>query len=586
MKKLFSLILSLVMLVSIFNCVPLIANASTIDTNETSAGSGYFEYKVLDNGTAEITDYTGKGGALIIPSTLHDYTVTSIGYQAFYNCTSLTSVTLPNSLVKIGKYAFRDCKQLKSITMQDGVTNIGDYAFYNCTSLTNFTIPNSVTSIGNYAFYNCMNLSGVTISDSVTSIGNYTFYNCVSLKSITIPNGVTSIGKYAFYSCKRTSSLTIPDTVTSIGDSAFYFCYSLKKIEIPSSVKSIGVSAFKDCTGLTSLSIPNSVTSIGDYAFINCRNLTNITLPDTDISIGNGAFTDTDHYNNFDNWENDILYIGSHLIKADTSIVDEPIIKDGIITIADNAFSHCDKLTSVTIPDGVRSIGKNAFYACKSVTRITMPDGVTNIDDGAFYYCESLTDITLPDSVTHIGEIAFLYTRCSKNMEKGLQYIGNHLIKANSSIAGERVIKDGIITIADEAFFNCDELVKITIPNSVKNIGKNVFSYCSSLTDIYYEGTEEQWSQICIYDGNDDLISANIHFNPSEDVSEYPIGDVNNDNVISVLDATEIQKYLAGITTLNEAQVLNGDVNNDGVLSVIDATTIQKYLAGLVNIGG
>ncbi len=169
----------------------------------TSFTDGGLEYTIGADGTVAIT---GLGDPsiteLTIPSSVtYDsvtYDVTSIGDYAFYNCTGLTSVTIP-----------------------EGVTSIGDVAFYNCTGLTSVTIPASVTSIGYSAFYNCTGLTSVTIPEGVTSIGNYAFYNCIGMTSVTIPSSVTAIGDYAFYNCTGLTSVMIPSSVTSIGGFAF-----------------------------------------------------------------------------------------------------------------------------------------------------------------------------------------------------------------------------------------------------------------------------------------------------------------------------------------------------------------------------
>mgnify|MGYP003292830698 CR=1 FL=1 len=172
------------------------------------------------------------------------------------------------------------------------VTRIGGYAFYGCSSLTNITIPNSVTSIGGDAFNGCSSLTNITIPNSVTSIEWYAFYGCSSLTNITIPNSVTSIGNFAFNSCSGLTSITIPNSVTSIGDGTFEGCSSLTNITIPNSVTSWGLGAFKGCSSLTNITIPNSVEEIVYYSFEDCSNLSTVILPSSIKSIWSGAFSD------------------------------------------------------------------------------------------------------------------------------------------------------------------------------------------------------------------------------------------------------------------------------------------------------
>ena len=194
--------------------------------NITSTDSSH-EVEVASN-------HTGIAGNLTIPSTVTyggtTYSVTSIGYVAFYECSSLTSVTIPNSVTSIGDFAFTECSSLVSVTIGNSVTSIGQYAFRLCSSLISVTIPNSVTSIGNFAFDECRSLTSVTIGNSITSIGFYTFAYCSSLTSVTIPNSVTSIGNRSFYNCRSLASVTIGNSVTSIADYAFAYCDSLNNI--------------------------------------------------------------------------------------------------------------------------------------------------------------------------------------------------------------------------------------------------------------------------------------------------------------------------------------------------------------------
>lgn len=205
-----------------------------------------------------------------------DSGVTSIGANAFYYHSILTSVTIPDSVTSIGKSSFGSCISLANITIPDSVTYIGENAFDGCNGLTSIIIPDSVTSIGKYTFCGCRKLTSVIIPNSVTSIDNDAFYYCDSLTSIAIPDSVTSIGHHAFDGCSSLTNVSIGNGVTSIGDSAFVYCTSLSSVTLPNSVTSIGDAAFKQCSSLTSITIPISVTSIGSYAFIYCDSLTDV----------------------------------------------------------------------------------------------------------------------------------------------------------------------------------------------------------------------------------------------------------------------------------------------------------------------
>ncbi len=209
-----------------------------------------------------------------------------IGSQAFYNCSGLSSVTIPNSVTSIGDYAFYYCSGLSSVTIPNSVTSIGYYAFYGCSGLTSVTIPNSVTEIGNAAFSGCSGLASIKVSSGNTVYDSRNDCNAIidtksntlvcGCKNTIIPNSVTSIGSSAFDGCKGLTSVTIPNSVTSIGSYAFYGCSGLTSVTIPNSVTSIGERAFYNCSGLTSVTIPNSVTEIGSYAFSDNESLYNI----------------------------------------------------------------------------------------------------------------------------------------------------------------------------------------------------------------------------------------------------------------------------------------------------------------------
>jgi hypothetical protein len=162
----------------------------------------------VSGSTAYVAYSPNASGGVVIASTFNGYPVTFIGMLAFTNCTSLTGVTIPNSVARIGEYAFSYCPSLTSVTIPNSVTNIAYQAFYRCTSLTSVTIPSSVTSIGNHGFSLCTSLTSVTIGNSVTNIGGDAFLLCSSLTSVAIPDSVTNIGRDAFTGCTSLTNFT------------------------------------------------------------------------------------------------------------------------------------------------------------------------------------------------------------------------------------------------------------------------------------------------------------------------------------------------------------------------------------------
>ena len=294
---------------------------------------------------------------------------------------------------------------------------------------------------------------------------------------------------------------TAIDSVTSIGRSAFHGCTGLTSVTIPGSLTSIGESAFYDCTGLTSVSIPSSVTSIGDLAFHGCTGLTEIQVDgnNADYTSRDGALFNKDVTEL-------ILYPVGNLRTAYT-------IPDSVISIGYGAFEHCTGLTSVTIPGGLTSIGESAFYNCTGLTSVSIPDSVASIGRSAFSNCTGLTNVTIPESVTSIDECTF--SGCT-----GLTSV---------------TIPDSVTIIGMEAFLGCTGLTSVSIPSSITSIGWCAFDGCSGLKDVYYMGGEEDWLAIYIYDYNNYLTNANIHYNsagpntpPTEEIPnglEYEVYD-------------------------------------------------------------
>ena len=458
--------------------------------------------KRLLKGNVELKEYTVRKGtrvicdsafwncssltSLTLPSSLQ-----SIGDRAFWNCSSLTSLTLPSSLQSIGDSAFWGCKSLSSLTLPSSLQSIGDSAFYGCNSLISLTLPSSLQSIGDSAFLGCTSLSSLTLPSSLQSIGDSAFYGCKSLTSLTLPSSLQSIGDWAFYGCKSLTSLTLPSSLQSIGDYAFYGCNSLISLALPSSLQSIGDYAFYDCNSLTSLTLPSSLQSIGDYAFYGCNSLISLALPSSLQSIGDYAFYDCNSLTSL-TLPSSLQSIGDYAFYGCNSLI-SLALPSSLQSIGDSAFWGCNSLTSLTLPYSLQSIGDYAFYDCNSLTSLTLPSSLQLIGNSAFWGCNSLTSLTLPSSLQSIGGGAFTGCTSLRSVicNQFYKVIGQMLLSSDGTqvIAywgenSEVTIPEGVQSIGDCAFWGCNSLTSLTLPSSLKLIGDSAFWGCSSLTSL------------------------------------------------------------------------------------------------------
>lgn len=533
MKKTISLILTMLMIVSSFSVMSLV---SAKETNVVSSGDAYSGTTgdctwTYDEDTETLT-ISGNGK-------MRDYTYNNDTPWKEYSDygDSISEIIIEDGVTSIGDYVFKECSNLTNITIPNSVKSIGEGALSGCGNLTNITIPDGVTSINKEAFEGCVNLRSITISDNVTSIGESAFYNTGYYNADkNWEDGVLYIGKYLICAYNSIENYTIKEGTKVISYGAFGYCSKLESVTIPNSVVTIEDNAFYDCENLTSISIPNSVTIIGDYAFDSCRDLNEITIGDNVVSIGYDAFVQTKYYENKDNLENGLLYIGKYLIVA-KEINQEYVIKDGtkliapeafrtvgygvidimipetVTTICKVAFAKCTKLTSITIPDSVTYLGDGVFSGCSSLTSIIIPKDVTYLGYSAFSGCSNLTKVTMPNRITSIFDYTF--NQCSKitklTIPNGVTSIGESAFYYCSGL-NKITIPSGVTSIGESAFSRCYGLRNITIPNCVKYIGFNAFSDCNNIENVYYQGTKRDWKNIKF--GYDNGISTfgNIHY--------------------------------------------------------------------------
>ena len=401
-----------------------------------------------------------------------DGSIKAIDWGAFYYCTGLTNVLIPDSVEIIQCRAFEKCHSLTSVTIGKYINYIYDYAFLDCTSLENIYIPEKTAFIDSTVFNGCSGLKNITVADDnavYRSSGN-----CIINKesktlvcgcnNSTIPDdgSVIAIDHCAFSRIAGITSVTIPDSIEKIGWHAFAECPDLTSVTIGSGVKEIVAEQFDYCDSLTSLTVDDgntvyhssgnciidtknkevaygcknsvipddgSVTTIGAYAFFNCTMLTDITIPEVITRLDYAVF-------------------------YGCSGLENVTLPKSLTVISSSSFQGCSALTDITIPDSVLYIGMHAFYGCTGLKNVVLGKSIEEIDSGAFYRCSGLTTITLPESVSYIG---------------------------------------------GEAFANCTGLTSISIPVSVTFIDEDAFIGCSSLMYVYYSGNENDGDEIMIF---------------------------------------------------------------------------------------
>lgn len=417
----------------------------------------FFEFTYLE----ESDSYSISGGEkelyilptkMFLPDTYNGKAVTAIKDGTFFECYNIVNVMIPDSIEYIEWYTFSDCKKLTNISVSEDNKNYtsidGNLYSKDGTILLQYALgkkdeyfvtPDSVTTINHSAFQDCDNITSVIIGDSVTTIEWHAFEDCDNLTSVLIGDNVTTVSYMSFSCCKSLNSIVIPDSVTYIG-----------------------MRAFCDCSNLISVKIGRSVEDIDDLVFENCTSLANI------IVDGNNEYYKSDDGNLYSkNGETLIQYATG---KSNTTFT----IPDSVHTINREAFQYCSNLTSIHINDKVNVIGCNIHPICSPLC-------------DPFYGCSNLTSIEVDKNNPYYTSIdGNLYSKDKKVLVK-------YALGKNMTFFR---IPDGVTTIDDLAFYNCQKLTEVVIPSSVTKIRACAFTDCSNLKKVKFENING-WS--CSY---------------------------------------------------------------------------------------
>ena len=366
---------------------------------------------VIPEGTTEIKDYTFWNCRLHSVSWQNQESVTAIGDGSFgYN--DFSQIDIPQNVTSIGKSAFASCINLKSIELSDQVKKLGG-AFWYCSSLNKVRLPQNLTEIDASMFLGCSALESIQIPDQVTSIGESAFEDCTSLKSIEIPGQVVSVGAAAFNGCTSIVSLEIPDSVETIGASAFLKAENLQTIKLPNALKVIKTNTFSNCSSLQSIDVPDTVEQIGSRAFENCFSLSSVTGGKSITTIGEGAFYKCEELSSIVIPEN--VKVINDSVFSECANLKQIELPSGIQEIGSNAFLNCTLLQKIILPDGMTSLGNSAFSGCTNLNEVQMANGITTISKNCFKDCSSLDKITIPETVVSIA--AYAFSECTELKE-------------------------------------------------------------------------------------------------------------------------------------------------------------------------
>ena len=380
----------------------------------------------------------------------------------FIHQQEIQKIVIESGVTSIAPNAFSGCWPLDEISLPEGLVTIGDGAFSG-SGVKEITLPSSVTTIGKSAFSFCSKLTEITIPNKVSALADSTFEGCHNLTSVELPNMLISIGSKAFSGCGM-QALALPASVTSVGSEAFSLCEALMDVQLPNNLTSLGSYAFSGCISLEAVSLPDALSTLSEGVFYQCQLLSSVELPAMLVSVGDFAF-------------------------SGCSSLETVQLPATATTIGESAFVNCTALESVSLPAGMTAIGTKAFMGCTALKSVDIPQGIAYIAPSTFESCSSLETVTLPTSLTEIGDRAFV-----------------------GCALAELTVAKNVTKLGEASFKDNGNLICLTLPISLNRILGSAFAGCYSLADVYYPGTQADYTNIWIEELNDFLKEATWHY--------------------------------------------------------------------------
>ncbi len=554
------------------------------------------------SGTGEMTDYATDctpwnkytyspvPDSFLIQKIVVENGITSIGSCAFSHCISLSSVSLPDTLLSIGEHAFSACYALVDICLPTSLISIGSWAFSSCKSFSNVTVPKNVTVIGDNVFVGCEKLAVINVSSDNTQFSDingilYKNQNKVptqliccpagtNLEEVVIPNTISAISASAFRECSRLKSITMSSTVSKIESFTFMNCTALESIQLDDTISIIDIGAFSGCSHLKEIHLPASLEYIGVSVFEGCTGLTNISISESNQyftidSVGALYNTNTAHSSNKFSFA-----FHPTLIKFPAqNNTDSYSVKQGTEVIGEFAFEGCSNLTEIILPDSIVNIERSAFKDCVHIQSMKIPKSLETIGNSVFYGCSNISIIDLQGAFSEIPSQLFM--NCSK-----LTYVS---------------IPETVTTIGYSAFQGCSSLTSIHIPQAVHTIERNVFENCCLLSSIYFYGDAPDIGYHTFSQTSPDLTLYYISgksgwtsptwngYNTATFVPETTTvpGDLDGNGTVDYFDVSAL--YAAYLSEEVDAEIM--DINGDGVVDYFDVARLYAAFRGTISLG-